>query len=76
MDRSPTQPVKHRASVRADGPDPFELVLRSGRRASRTAELMRQIDEQYTRAPFYGSRRMVVELGKPAGESTGNACND
>ena len=27
-------------------------------------ELMRQIDEQYTRTPFYGSRRMVVELGK------------
>lgn len=27
-------------------------------------ELMRQIDEQYTRTPFYGSRRMVVELRK------------
>jgi putative transposase len=27
-------------------------------------ELMRHIDEQYTRTPFYGSRRMIVELRK------------
>jgi putative transposase len=27
-------------------------------------ELMRQIDEQYTRTPFYGSRRMILELRK------------
>ena len=25
-------------------------------------ELMRRIDEQYTRTPFYGSRRMTFEL--------------
>jgi putative transposase len=28
-------------------------------------ELMRRIDEQYTRTPFYGSRRMAFELSKP-----------
>lgn len=28
-------------------------------------ELMRRIDEQYTRTPFYGSRRMAFVLSKP-----------
>ena len=28
---------------------------------------MRQIDEQYTQTPFYGSRRMTFELNKQGG---------
>jgi putative transposase len=31
-------------------------------------ELMRRIDEQYTRTPFYGSRKMTFELNKPGGK--------
>jgi putative transposase len=31
-------------------------------------DLMRRIDEQYTRTPFYGSRKMTFELNKPGGK--------
>ena len=30
--------------------------------SAETLELMRQIDRQYTRTPFYGSRRLTVWL--------------
>ncbi len=32
--------------------------------SAKTLELMRQIDRQYTRTPFYGSRRLTVWLNR------------
>ncbi len=38
--------------------------------------LCRLIDEEYTRRPFYRSRRMVVYLAGSGMSSTASGCND
>ena len=64
MHRTGTRRAVDRAAVRAAG------ACRAARgttgRPGETAEnlaLMRRIDEQYLRTPFYGSRKMAVVLG-------------
>ena len=37
--------------------------------------LMRRIDEQFLRTPFYGTRRMAVVLGASVGHSIASACS-
>jgi putative transposase len=37
--------------------------------------LLRLIDEQYTRRPFYGSRKMVTYLKGQGHRGTANACS-
>ncbi len=64
MDRTGTSRADDRAAVRAGGP--VALARWYYRPAGETAEnlaLMRRIDEQYLRTPFYGSRKMAEVLG-------------
>ena len=48
--------------MRAAGAAAVELVLPAGRGGCLTQELLDRLDEQYTRTPFYGSRRMTAWL--------------
>ncbi len=44
------------------GPCPLQLLLPACRREPREPALMRLIDEQYTKTPFYGSPKMTLWL--------------
>ena len=58
MDRAGPSGTEHRAAVRAAGPGAVELLLSCRRaRPPENLALMRAIDEQYLRTPFYGSRK-------------------
>jgi len=48
--------------MRAAGRQPLGFVLRAGGESEENLALMRLLDEQFTRTPFYGSRRMTEWL--------------
>ena len=59
-----TQGPEHPAAVPLGGGFAVGVVLRGGTRSGENLLLMRLIDEQYTRTPFYGIRRMGWWLGE------------
>ncbi len=63
MHRHPSRPVEHHPTVRAGRPAAQQSVLRADRRDGRESALMKRIDKQYLQTPFYGSRKMALELG-------------
>ena len=48
--------------MRTHGSEPIELLPLAGHRVGGEPALMRLIDQQFLRTPFYGSRRMTVSL--------------
>jgi putative transposase len=48
--------------MRPFGSDPFILLLHAGGGNEENLRLMRRIDEQYTKVPFYGVRRLTAWL--------------
>ena len=49
--------------MRTHGSEPIELLPLAGHRGRReNLHLMRLIDQQFLRTPFYGSRRMTASL--------------
>ena len=48
--------------MRTPGSQPIELLPPTGRRVGGEPALMRLIDQQFLKTPFYGSRRMTACL--------------
>ena len=63
MHRAGTSGLERASAVRAVGPEPVEVVLQPAGESAENLALMRRIDEQYLKTPFYGSRRMAEALG-------------
>ena len=54
----------------------LDLVLRTAGESELNLQLMRLIDEQYLRTPFYGWPRMTAGCSDKATRSTTSVCND
>src|SRR5215469_9897304 len=62
MDRSRQRRSQHRPTMRADGISRAGLYYTPVPESEENLKLMRLLDEQYTRTPFYGVRRMTYWL--------------
>ena len=72
MHRRGTSRLEHCEAVRVARLAALDALLHSRRaRRPRTWHLMKRIDEQYLRTPFYGSRKLAHVLS----ESIANACS-
>ena len=58
MHRTGTRRAHDRAAVRAAGAGASTWYYRPAGESAENLALMRRIDEQYLRTPFYGSRKL------------------
>ena len=59
--------------MRTSGSQPLDLLSPAGRRVGGEPALMRLIDQQFLKTPFYGSRRMTACLGAIRGDGQSQA---